>query len=197
MSISTREMWQVNKYLWLCLLFVLVYLHLSQAAGRLSIPLADAYGLFGLAIVNGGARTYFGWRQGGFNDRRGWIFTFVDVALISIAVRVTGALESDIWLLYFILVVSEGLFSSSLQSSVLCASMVAGYAAATWPDRSDPGFWPAVITRMFFLVTVASFGLRLSGDRERRNRELARLHEQVAASEERARIAREIQDHEG
>lgn len=194
MSISTREMWQVNKYLWLCLLFALVYVYLARAAGHLSVPLAAAYGIFGLAIVNGGARTYFGWRQGGFNDRRGWIFTLADVALISIAVRVTGGLQSDIWLLYFVLVISEGLFSSSSQTSILCASMVAGYAAGTWADRSDAGYWPAVITRMFFLVTVASFGLRLSGDRERRNRELARLHEQVAASEERARIAREIHD---
>src|SRR6266540_203772 len=95
-SLSAREMWQVNKYLWICLLFVVGYLHLADAAGTLSVPLPQAYSLFLLAILNGAARTYFGWKQGGFNDRRGWIFTAVDISLISIAVRVTGGLESDI-----------------------------------------------------------------------------------------------------
>lgn len=194
MNPTTREMWQVNKYLWLCLLFVVVYVHIAQAAGRLSVPLPQAYGIFVLALLNGAARTYFGWRRGGFNDQRGWVFTLVDVALISVAIRVTGALASDLWLLYFVLVISESLFSSSAQTTILNLCMIAGYAYGTWPERADPGFWGAAITRMFFLVTVASFGLRLSNDRERRSREVARLREQVAASDERARIAREIHD---
>jgi two-component system NarL family sensor kinase len=114
--------------------------------------------------------------------------------LISVAVRVTGGLESDLWLLYFVLAISEGLFSSSPQTTLLSALMVGGYALGVWPDMSETGFWAAAITRMFFLVTVSSFGLRLSTDRVRRSNELARLKEQVAASDERGRIAREIHD---
>src|SRR5947208_1402636 len=112
MNPSTREMWQVNKYLWLCLLFVVVYIQFAQASGRLTIPLAQAYGIFVLALLNGGARTYFGWRRGGFNDQKGWLFTIIDVALIGVAIRVTGGIESDLWLLYFVLAISETLFSS-------------------------------------------------------------------------------------
>lgn len=192
---STREMWEVNKYLWLCLLFAALYVPWAARHGRLAVPVPAAYSLLLLAVVNGAARSWCGWRRGGFNDARlSWLFTLADIALISIAVRITGGLQSDLWLLYFVLLVSESLFADTRQTTLVNVLLVAGYAAATWPAHGRTDYLLVVATRMFFMVLVGSFGLRLTTDREKRDREVARLNEQVAASDERARIAREIHD---
>jgi signal transduction histidine kinase len=194
MKPTTRVMWQVNKYLWLCLLFIALFIPLAHAHGWLTVSIPVAYGVFGLGVLNAAARTYYGWKRGGFNDEKGWPFTLIDIALISAAVRITGGIHSELWLAFYVLLISESLFSTSLQNTILNVSMTAGYLAATWPDHSAPDYAATVLTRMFFLVVAGSFGLRLSGDRERRNKEVALLREQVAASDERARIAREVHD---
>jgi signal transduction histidine kinase len=194
MKPTTREMWQVNKYLWLCLLFIALFSPLAHGQGWLSVSIPAAYGVFGLAVLNGAARTYYGWKRGGFNDAQGWTFTLIDILLISVAVRITGGLRSELWLAYYVLLIAESLFSTSLQTTILNLGMIAAYLLATWPDHSAPDYVAKVLTRMFFLVVAGSFGLRLSGDRERRNKEVANLREQVAASDERARIAREVHD---
>lgn len=194
MRSSTRDLWEVNKYLWICLLFAAWFIQAAKARGWISVPLPYAYALYGLALLNGAARSYRGYRYGGNNGFYGWAFTLVDLVLISAAVRITNGLYSELWLAYYVLLVSEALTSTKVQTSVLNACIVAGYVAATFYMRDAPNYWITVGTRMFFVVVVGSFGLRLSTDRERRQRELARLNEQVAASEERARIAREVHD---
>src|ERR1051325_228689 len=127
MRISTREMWEVNKYLWLCLLFVGLYLPWVASEGRLLVPLPMAYGLFGLAILNGGLRTYYGWRGGGFNGGGGWICTAVDLGLISLAVRITGGIDSELWLVYYVLLISETLFSTTRQVTLINLCLIGGY----------------------------------------------------------------------
>jgi signal transduction histidine kinase len=194
MRYSTRDLWAVNKYLWICLLFAAWFIQAAKARGWITVPLPYAYAVYGLAILNGAARSYRGYRVGGNDGLYGWAFTIVDLVLISAAVRITNGIYSELWLAYYVLLVSEALYSTSLQTSVLNACIVAGYVAATLYMRDAPNYWITVGTRMFFVVVVGSFGLRLSTDRERRQRELARLNEQVAASEERARIAREVHD---
>jgi signal transduction histidine kinase len=187
-------MWQVNKYLWLCLLFVALFIPLAHGLGWLTVEPGTAFLLLGAAVVNAAFRTYFGWVHGGNQGIRGWVFTVADLAIISVGVHVTGGLESHIWPVYFLLLIAESLFSTSLQVTILNLLIVSFYVAATWADRHAPGYAAVVATRMFFVVMVGSFGLRVSSDRERRNRELAHLQEEVAASEERARIAREVHD---
>lgn len=187
-------MWAVNKYLWICLLFSAWFIQAAKGRGWITAPLPYAYAVYGIAIVNGAVRSYRGFKHGGNHGLYGWGFTLVDLVLISIAVRITNGIYSELWLAYYVLLVSEALYSTSVETSILNACIVAGYVAATWFMRDAPNYGITVGTRMFFVVVVGSFGLRLSSDRERRQRELARLAEQVAASEERARIAREVHD---
>jgi signal transduction histidine kinase len=191
---TTRDLWGVNKYLWLCLVFVALFIPWAAKHQWLRVHIAVAYGVFGLALLNGAARTYLGWKSGGFNEQRGWVFTLVDLALIAAAIWITGGLESELWLAYFVLLISESLFSPAGQTLFLLVCMVAGYAAATWSEHLQPDYFVTFVTRMFFLGVVGSFGRQLSEYRVRRNHEIALLHEQVAASEERARIAREVHD---
>jgi signal transduction histidine kinase len=191
---STRDLWEVNKYLWLCLVFIAIFIPWAAKHHWLRVHVGVAYGVLALAILNGAARTYMGWKSGGFNEERGWIFTLVDLALIAVAIRITGGLESELWLAYFVLLISESLFSPAGQTIFLLACMIAGYAAATWAEHLQPDYFVSFFTRMFFLCVVGSFGRRLSEYRVRRNHEIALLHEQVAASEERSRIAREVHD---
>lgn len=194
METAWRDRWQVNKYLWMCLLFVGVYIPFAQAHGRLSVSVPVAYLLFIPAVLNGALRTYSAWRSGGYNDERGWIFSIIDVILISIGVRVTGGIQSDLWLLYFVLLISETLYAPPWQAKLLIGGVAIGYLAATWQAYPAAVDLLGLAARLFFLTLVGNFARRLSADRERRNREVAILSEQVAASEERARIAREIHD---
>src|SRR5207237_1016016 len=142
---------------------------------------------------NAGFRTYFGWKSGGFNtDRMSLLFTTVDVVLISVGVRLTGELNSELWLIYYVLIISESMFATPRQTNTLIASIVIGYLAATWGFRTNSDYWVTVGTRLFLLVIVGMFARRMSANRESRNLEVMSLREQVAASDERARIAREI-----
>lgn len=191
---SISDLWQVNKYLWITLVFLAIYIPFASAQGKFTVPLPQVYGLLALAVVNGGLRTYCGWRRGGYNDERGWVFTIVDVVLISLAVRVSGGLQSDLWLLYFVVLISETLFAPPRQTRLLSVLIAVGYLWGTWPKQVTPLYLLSLGVRVFFLYLVGSFGRRLSEDRERRNQEMGLLREQVAASEERARIAREVHD---
>jgi signal transduction histidine kinase len=194
MKSSNRDLWEVNKYLWICLIFAAWFIQAARARNWITVPLPYAYGVYALAIANGAARSYRGFKYGGNEGLYGWVFTLVDLILISIAVRITNGIYSELWLAYYVLLVSEALYSTRVQTSALNACIVACYVAATWFMHDAPNYWITVGIRMFFVVVVGSFGLRLSTDRERRQRELARLNEQVAASDERARIAREVHD---
>jgi signal transduction histidine kinase len=187
--------WQTNKYLWMTLLFVAVYILLASRQGKLSVSIPVACGIFALAIVNAAARTWSAWTLGGANDdRRSWFFNLIDIALISAAVHVTGGIESELWLLYMVLFISEALYATYIQTRLVLAILCLCYLAVTLPAQWSAAYALTLASRLFFLVLVAQFARRLAHNREARNRELAALQEQIAASEERARIAREVHD---
>jgi len=191
---TISEQWQINKYLWICLFFLGVFIPLAHARGWMRVPLTTAYGILAVAALNAAVRTYFGWKGGGSTGKLGWLFTTIDVGLISVGVSLTGRLRSELWCVYFVLFVAESLYAAPGQTNLLIGLIVCGYFAATWTERYDPDYVYVVATRLFFLLIVGAFARRLSGNREIRNREVLRLSEHVAASEERARIAREIHD---
>ncbi len=194
-QVALVQQWQINKFLWICLLFIALFLPVARKHGIISVSLPVAYAILCVAIANAGLRTYFGWRSGGFNtDRMSWLFTTVDVVLISVGVKLTGELNSELWLIYYVLIISESMFATPRQTNALISGIVAGYLAATWRFHTSPDYPVTVGTRLFFLIIVGMFARRMSANREHKNQEVMRLHEQVAASDERARIAREIHD---
>jgi signal transduction histidine kinase len=197
-----RELWQINKYLWMCMAFVLVYLLIATAQHLFTAPLWVAWSVFGLAVADGGSRTLLAYRRGGtLPDSLSWAYTFLDLALISAAIGITGGLGSDLWLLYFVVMIFESLYAAPLSKRLMDGSVSAAYLLATLPHQlhAAPPLSLAVYarilgSRLFFIILVSALGRRLSANAAARSRELMLLREQMAATEERARIAREVHD---
>src|SRR2546421_1686144 len=103
------ELWQVNKYLWLCLLYITFYLAYLHDAGRITFSPWYTFGVLALAVANGALRTYFGWKSGGNQGPIAWTFTLADIGLLSIGVYLTGGIGSELGAVYLILLISESL----------------------------------------------------------------------------------------
>jgi signal transduction histidine kinase len=203
MNNDIRELWQINKYLWMSLGFVLVYLVVAEMQGLVSAPLWSAWLLFAMAIFEGASRSYFAYRRGGTLDRGwAWFYTYIDIALISVAVGITRGLDSDLWLLYFVVLIFESLYQTPRAKHILDVSIIVAYLLATLPFQlltvPQPMPWSVFtrvfVSRLFFLILVSALGRRISSNAAERSRELLLLREQMATAEERARIAREIHD---
>jgi signal transduction histidine kinase len=185
------ENWPLNKYLWGALVFVAAYVPFA----RLRAPLPVVYLLVAVAFANGAARTVSAVRLGGSNDvLRGWLFNLIDIVMIALGVYITGGISSEMWLLYFVILIAEALYSTPLESRFLIGIMMASYLVGTWPSSRTPADWPTLGARLFFIYAIGQFARQLSILREHRNEELAALSEQVAVLEERSRIAREVHD---
>jgi len=199
---QTRELWEIDKYLWLSLAYALVYIFIAQARGLLLAPAWVLWLLLGLGSANAAARSYVRYSRKLSDFRDPWtkIFTAADVLLIATAIAVTGGLRSDLWLLYFMAVLSESLYTGPYQTAVVAIGIAASYIAATAPievlshKQTWLEFGTTLGTRIFFLIIVGTYGRIISYTTEEKNRELHLLQEQMATGEERARIAREVHD---
>ena len=207
MNQSIRQQWQINKYLWMAVAFALVYIPVAQRRGLLTVPLWSAWLLFAIAVANVGLRSWFGYRTANQRnlprvqrDPLGWTFTFVDIGIISVAIGVTKGLRSDLWLLYFITMISESLYASPRQTRLIALLVAGAYTLSAFTvqwfeTRLLPlEFCSVLATRLFFLISLGAFARRISFNTTTHNEELAFLREQQATGEERARIAREIHD---
>src|SRR5258708_23161439 len=156
------EQWQINKFLWACLLFLVVFIPVSSAQGWINIPVGTAFAILAVAVVNAGLRTYFAWRSGGSNGRIGLVFTTVDVILVSVAVRVTLGIRSELWLLYFVLLIAESMFATGPETAFLMTIVSIGYLAGTWPANVDLEYPLIFFTRLFFLGIGGLFARRMT-----------------------------------
>jgi signal transduction histidine kinase len=194
-----RQLWQLNKYIWMCLAFVLFYLPVAQAQGSITSPAWVAWLVFGLGLADGAARTYWAYRRGGTLPLGwAWFFTYLDLLIISLAVGITGGIQSDLWLLYFVVMIYESLYAAPLTKRLMNASVCAAYLLATLPDQVSlasslpPAVYARILaTRLFFVVIVSALARRISANALARHRELTLLREQMAVAEERARIVQE------
>ena len=208
MNRNLRQQWQINKYLWMAVVFALAYIPVASERGLLTIPLWGAWTLFAGAVANVALRSWFGYREAAHQKDRlrverdplSWTFTFVDIAIISLAIGVTKGLQSDLWLLYFITMISESLYASPRQTRLIALIVAGAYALSTFPVQwfgarlSPLDFSTVLATRLFFLISIGAFARRISFNTSLRSEELAFLREQQATGEERSRIAREIHD---
>ena len=207
MKTELKQQLQINKYLWMAVGFALVYIPVANRRGLFTIPLWGAWELFALAVCNVGLRSGFALRKAartpaksGARDALNWTLTFGDIGIISLAIAATRGLQSDLWLLYFITMISESLYAAPRQTRLVALLVAAAYLLATLPVQifgtalPSLEFYSVLATRLFFLITIGAFARRISFNAEARNQELAFLREQQAASEERSRIAREIHD---
>ena len=200
---AVRTLWQINKYLWMTLGFLLVYMLVAGYQGMVRVPMAQAWLLFALALADGAARTVLAWRRAGIlSDTPARLFTALDILLVSLAIHITGGLESDLWLVYFVVMIFELMFSTRQQRLLIVGGVCGAYLWATLPTQlagippapSPAAYARILISRIFFLVLVGSLSRRISRNALDHDRELSVLREQMATSDERARIAREVHD---
>ena len=200
MDAPSPQFLRVNKYVWICLAFVPAYLLLGQAQRPFDAPAPVAWAIFMAAAASVSARTLLDLRTKriGYWNR---VFNYVDIVLVSAAVAATHGIDSDLWLIYFALTTFAALYATRLSKFPMDLTVGILYMVATAPHQMQAvTALPAIVyvqilvTRLFFLSLVSGLARRLSADAEDRNREVLRLREQMASSEERARIAREVHD---
>jgi signal transduction histidine kinase len=199
---NLRQMWHLNKYLWMSLGFVLLYIPLAIAQNLIIVPTWTVWLLFGLSVIDGICRTAIALHLGGnLPAPLAWVFTVIELGLIAAAIAVTGGIQSELWLLYFVVTIFESMYATPHEKRILNLIVVTSYLLATLivqthPQHTLPApqFWRILGTHVFFIIIVGSLGRRISANMMERNKEIARLREEVAVGEERARIAREVHD---
>ncbi len=202
MDTTRRQMWQLNKYLWMSLAGVLLYIPIAYAQGVFEAPAWAVGALFGVALAEGTLRSLIGyWRHTALDAHLSARFNYAEIVLITVGIAISGGVHSDLWLLYFVTMTFESLYASRRKKRLLDLRMTLFYFAATLPRQwtaacADPPAMYARLfaTHLFFLVVVSALARRISSDNEERARELLGLREQKAQSDERARIAREVHD---
>ena len=199
MDSASQQILRINKYVWFCLAFVLVYLCLGRRP--FDAPEPVAWIVFGAAVVSVATRTYLALRPGGGEAHWNRVFNYVNIVLLATAVAATHGIDSDLWLIYFALMTYAALYATPVSKRAVDLSVSFCYTLATVPHqlRAATALPPldylrVLSTHLFFLILVSALARRLSADAEEHNAEILRLREQMASSEERARIAREVHD---
>lgn len=183
---------RVAYYVWIAVGFIFVWLHFSSVRPQLDWRI---YALYFLAVSGVATRYLTGERYG----RERWhrvLFDGLSILFISVGVGMTGGIRSELWLLYFILVIAETLAASARGFLITDVVAVASYIVATWPQGSwaMQEYLEPLITRVFFLILVASIARTIAQEERRRQEDLAALREALSVSEERRRLARDLHD---
>lgn len=174
----------------MCLAFSAVWLGVKGSA-LASPQRADLIIVYVIAVLNVGTRTLIAYRSPkGTSGQLGWAFTGVDIVLIAVAVNLTGRLSSDLWLIFFFLVVTETLSVSVKAEMMLDIIVALGYTAAVWPVAD----WMTYTTRLVFLFLTGAVARRMHSNAEIRNTQLSQLREVLEVEKEKSRLAREIHD---
>lgn len=190
---EVRAALRVIRYVWICLAFLSLWLHFSYVQLEITVPRGLLYSLYALGVASIALRNALALRFGS-TLLQSLLFNLLAVTFIALGVAATGKIESDLWIVYFLFILSETLFVD--QRVMLATDLVVAlsYLAATWPGRFTLPYAEQLGTRIFFLVLVGGIARAIAANESERGRELALLREQVAVAEERARIAREIHD---
>src|SRR5689334_1438832 len=120
MDTKTQKLWRVNKYVWLSLLLALLYLPFAATQKVITVPVWAACLVLALGITDGAARSYIAFRHGGTLPKNlTWPFTFCEILIISVAVAITGGIESDLWPFYFVVMVFETIHSTDQEKRLI------------------------------------------------------------------------------
>lgn len=181
------------QHVWLVVGFTFVWLHFSYVRPHLRHLDWQIYTLYFVAVAGIACRYLTGIRYGHTRWHR-VIFDTLTIVFISLGVNVTGGIYSDLWLVYFIFVIAETLAASARGFLISDAAAVVSYVIATWPREVTSGYFEIVGTRMLFLILVSSIARTMASEERRRVADLGALREELSASEERRRLARDLHD---
>jgi len=129
--------------------------------------------------------------------RFGWLFVTVDLVLIALGLRFTGAAHSPLWIVVFVVIVAETLFASKDETALIRGGAGFALVAGTIPlplSGVTSGYILDMGTRLAFLIAVSSVTRHLRESAAATDRENAALRAEIALADERAKLSREIHD---
>lgn len=128
----------------------------------------------------------------------GWIFAFVDFACIVLGLRFTGALYSPLWVVTFVVVAGETILENRLVAtvtrSIACTALLLGTLPTPMQTNDWVGYSLEMFVRMGLIIAVSSVMRRLRVQAEIAQSEVAALRSDLALSNQRASLSREIHD---
>lgn len=128
----------------------------------------------------------------------GWVFAAVDFACIVMGLRFTGALYSPLWVVTFVVVAGETILEDRLVATltrlVACIALFLGTLPTPIESRDWFGYALEMFVRMGLLIAVSSVMRRLRVQAEVAQSEVAALRSDLALSDQRASLSREIHD---
>jgi signal transduction histidine kinase len=189
-----RAVTRAAQHVWIAIAFIFFWLHFSYVRPNLRYEDWRIYSLYFLAVAGVAARYLTGIRHGQERWHR-VLFDGLTILFIALGVNLTGRIESDLWLVYFIFVIAETLAASARGFLITDIVAVLSYVVATWPpDGITPRYLELLVTRVFFLVLVASIARTIAAEEQQRQADLGALREALSVSEERRRLARDLHD---
>ncbi|MFM7186988.1 MAG: sensor histidine kinase [Armatimonadota bacterium] len=128
----------------------------------------------------------------------GWVFAAVDFACIVMGLRLTGALYSPLWVVTFVVVAGETILEDRLVAAltrlVACIALLLGTLPTPIESREWFGYALEMFVRMGLIIAVSSVMRRLRVQAEIAQSEVAALRSDLALSDQRASLSREIHD---
>lgn len=188
-----RAVTRVAQHVWLVVAFAIIWRHFTYVRPHIRHDDWQIYTLYLVAVAGTAFRYLTGIRHG----RERWhrlVFDGFSILVIALGVNFTGGIKSDLWLVYFIFIIAETLAASARGVLLTDTFAIASYVLATWPREFTQEYAELLVTRIFFLVLVASIARTLAQEERIRQQDLAALRETLSVSEERRRLARDLHD---
>lgn len=187
-----RRFTRVNLPVWLIVGATVLWAILQKLAGKFTLEWAQLALLIALAIVSATARTLVGFKDPRVMYRMTLPLVAFDLLLITLGVRYTGGFHSQVWLVYFALLISEAAVMSTRMLLLALALTAGGYAWASAP--LSPDLWNDFWYRLASLSLASWLIHQVYRSHIEYRTELANLREQVELAQERERIAQEFHD---
>lgn len=187
-----RRFTRVNLPVWAIVGATVLWAILQKLAGRFTLEWGQLAVLITLAIISATARTWVGFKDPRVMYRMTLPLVLFDLLLITLAVRYTGGFDSQVWLLYFALLVSESAVMPTFALLMALGLAAGGYAWASAPLAPDQ--WNDLWYRLAALSLTSWLMHQVHQTHMAYRTELAELREQVELAQERERIAQEFHD---
>lgn len=187
-----RRFTRVNLPVWVIVGVTILWGIVHKLSGRFTLEWTQLALLIVLAIGSAMARTWVGLKDPRVMYRMSLPLVAWDLFLITLTVRFTGGFESQAWLLYFALLVSESAVMSTRILLITLALTAVGYGWASAPLPME--YWNDFWYRVAALSLVCWLIHQVYRSHVEYRTELAELREQYELAQERERIAREFHD---
>jgi len=175
------------------LVCTLIWVHCGYVRERSGINLTSAYVVFAAACVYLGLRAYLMLCRR-VSEAWEYVWLAIDLLLITAGVYLTGRMGSELALLYFWPLVTISIERRPGLTAGLGLTIAALYAIAVGPEAVELDQEAKLIARLFVIVAATAVAVAYAITEAARVEELTRLRAQVALSDYRAHLAREMHD---